>query len=235
MKPWSYRPSETHSLSYRARLQNVPHEQDLLQHALRQGSFKLIRFIMRKCFNLTIEGVENLPKEGGYILVSNHSSHLDICSLISALSPLAFKRLHIAAAADVFFTTSLRSVFFSLFFNTFAFDRKEFGHHGLQHCKKILEKGSEILLIFPEGSRSTDGKIKPFKTGIGHLIAECGGTVVPVGLQGCFEAWPRDRMMPRLYPIKMVIGSPLLFTNNSLDKKEITQLIKNEVEKCLRK
>jgi len=75
----------------------------------------------------------------------------------------------------------------------------------------LLRNGNN-LLIFPEGERSIDGQLHSFKKGIGVLACELGIPVIPVKIEGGFEAWPPDAKVPHLHPITVTIGQGLTFT-----------------------
>ena len=75
-----------------------------------------------------------------------------------------------------------------------------------------LLRNEKNLLIFPEGERSIDGQLHSFKKGIGVLACELGIPVIPVKIEGSFEAWPPDAKGPHLHPITVIIGKGLIFT-----------------------
>ena len=81
----------------------------------------------------------------------------------------------------------------------------------LRTSAALLRHGNN-LLIFPEGERSIDGQLHSFKKGIGVLACELGIPVIPIKIEGSFEAWPPDANMPHLHPITVTIGQSLTFT-----------------------
>jgi 1-acyl-sn-glycerol-3-phosphate acyltransferase len=75
----------------------------------------------------------------------------------------------------------------------------------LQACSYVL-KNNKIICFFPEGQRSIDGELKPFKKGIGILIQETQSPMIPVYMKGAFKTWPRGRRFPRLAPVTVTFG-----------------------------
>jgi long-chain acyl-CoA synthetase len=100
----------------------------------------------------------------------------------------------------------------------------------------------KIACIFPEGRRSIDENIAEFKKGVGILIKELGVPVIPVYIQGSHQSWPRGNLLPRLYPLKVTFGKPILAAEllrnkeqgQSLDDYEaIAQALREEVLKLV--
>jgi len=117
--------------------------------------------------NLKVDGTDNLTCGGPYIFAANHASHLDTPSLLKAL-PLRLRlQVQVAAAADYFFTKRWKGVLTGILLNAFPFERRGPDRAaGLAQAEKVLSKGYS-LLIFPEGTRSRDGQLQPFKWGVG--------------------------------------------------------------------
>jgi long-chain acyl-CoA synthetase len=83
----------------------------------------------------------------------------------------------------------------------------------LQFARAILERGN-ILTWFPEGERSRSGQIERFLPGAGLLIQKTRAPAVPVLIRGAYEAWPATRSLPRLHPIRLRFGAPLLLADS---------------------
>jgi 1-acyl-sn-glycerol-3-phosphate acyltransferase len=111
--------------------------------------------------------------------------------------------------------------------------RKNCGPHALADLRQKLQEERSIFIIFPEGGRSRDGSMKPFKHGLGMLVAETNVPVVPCGLAGAFEALPPDRKLPRLVTIKLIIGEALEFVSTPNDRTGWSQIVAR-VESCVR-
>jgi 1-acyl-sn-glycerol-3-phosphate acyltransferase len=110
--------------------------------------------------------------------------------------------------------------------------RKSCGPHALADLRSKLEEEKAIYIIFPEGGRSRNGAMMPFKHGLGMLVAETNVPVVPCGLVGAFEALPPHRNIPRPASIKLMIGNPLQFastSNNRSGWSEIAASVESRV------
>jgi long-chain acyl-CoA synthetase len=156
---------------------------------------------------LTVQGRQNLPRHGAYILAANHQSHLDAGAVLTALGADS-RRLHVVAARDYFFDTPWKGSFFAELLNAIPFDRHGDFAPGMQACREALEAG-DPLLIFPEGTRSPDGRLQQFKAGLGVLAVELGVPVVPTRIDGTHEALPKGRRLPRPRRVTVTFGSAL--------------------------
>lgn len=147
---------------------------------------------------------------GACVVVANHSSHLDAPLIMSSLPVNLRQNVATGVAADYFFTTWYKKLFTQLVFNAFPIDRKGTGENrGLS--RKLLSAGIPVL-VFPEGTRSKDGKLREFKVGAAALASSIGVPVLPVALIGAHEAMPRDTSWPRRGrpPVVVAIGEPLV-------------------------
>jgi 1-acyl-sn-glycerol-3-phosphate acyltransferase len=124
------------------------------------------------------------------------------------LSDRARERTVVAAAADYWFKRPLLGNIVSLFLNTFPFSRTG-GAQAQLHSSSTLLKSGWNLVLFPEGSRSPDGRIHEFKPGVGHLASETGTPVVPVHLQGAQRIMPKGQKLPLPAPARIRIGKPM--------------------------
>lgn len=164
--------------------------------------FPLVRFL---CRPMRVEGARNLGRERGpFMFVANHASHADTAVLLRALPRQIRWRTAPAAAEDYFFRGRPRAALASLGIGAFPFPRK--GTAGLDRAEELLADGWSVIL-FPEGTRSRDGRMRPFRAGIGVLAAR-GVIVVPVGIAGSREVFPKGARLPRRAPVSVVFGSP---------------------------
>jgi 1-acyl-sn-glycerol-3-phosphate acyltransferase len=161
--------------------------------------------------DITTVGTDVLTRERSYIFAANHSSHLDAPVLLAAL-PLHLRlQLRIAAAADYFFTPPWKGALVSLFLNAFPFERRSPGCEiSLAHAQQLLSNGHS-LLIFPEGTRTTDGQIHHFKWGVGKLALSSSAYVVPTWIGGTFAALPKGSYFPRYQQVVVKFGTPMRF------------------------
>jgi 1-acyl-sn-glycerol-3-phosphate acyltransferase len=86
------------------------------------------------------------------------------------------------------------------------FDRDETGRQGLKLCQQMLEERGNVLVMFPEGTRSVDGRVGLFRRGVGLLLAGNPYPVVPCYIEGTFKAWPKGALMPRPTRVRLTIG-----------------------------
>jgi len=156
-----------------------------------------------------VEGREWVRElERPVIFAANHSSHADTSLILHSLTDTARDRTVVAAAADYWFKHPILGNVVSLFLNTFPFSRTG-GAQGQLHSSSQLLRSGWNLVLFPEGSRSPDGRIQEFKPGVGHLAKETGTPVVPMHIQGAFQVMPRGRRLPVPGPIRVRIGKPM--------------------------
>jgi len=142
------------------------------------------------------------------IFAANHSSHADTSLILYSLTDQARDRTVVAAAADYWFKRPLLGNIVSLFLNTFPFSRTG-GAQGQLHSSSQLLKSGWNLVLFPEGSRSPDGRIQEFKPGVGFLAKETGTPVVPLHIQGAFQVMPRHQRIPLPGKVRVRIGKPM--------------------------
>jgi 1-acyl-sn-glycerol-3-phosphate acyltransferase len=152
-----------------------------------------------------------LPNDASFVLVANHSSHLDTLCLLTAL-PL--RRLHRAfpvAAEDYFFRGLSRTWFAAVVMNAMPFGRGMRVRESLGLCRRLLAEPGNVLIIFPEGTRSQADEMQLFKPGIGALLAKTEISVLPCYIQGTFHAWPKGRRLPRPRKVRLIVGPPQHF------------------------
>lgn len=162
------------------------------------------------------------------IFAANHSSHADTSLILHSLTDTARDRTVVAAAADYWFKHPILGNIVSLFLNTFPFSRTG-GAQAQLHSSSNLLKSGWNLVLFPEGSRSPDGRIQEFKPGVGHLAKETGTPVVPVHIQGAFQIMPRHQQLPVPGSIRVRIGKPM-----TLEKAEGSREFTARVETAVR-
>ena len=150
--------------------------------------------LFRSQVRTRVEGLDVLERiDGPVIFVANHASHLDTPLILLSLPDEWRRRTAVAAAADYFFDTWWRAVGSSLLFNTFPIDRR--GGTMAATPGEVLADGWS-LVIFPEGTRSTDGWMGKFRMGAAFLAKEHGVPVVPVAHRGTYAAMPRGQGWP---------------------------------------
>jgi 1-acyl-sn-glycerol-3-phosphate acyltransferase len=233
MEPWNLQPARDTGLTPSERFRSVRRESGLLESFAHLICFSLLRTYFAIAHRLTIIGREKLPAHGPFVLAANHSSHLDALALGAALSPRHRERAFPIAAGDVFFQTQLTSVFSAIMLNALPMWRKNCGPHALADLRRKLHEEKAIFIIFPEGGRSRDGSMMPFKHGLGMLVAETNVPVVPCALTGAFEALPPHRKVPRPVMVKLAIGDALQFASTANDRTGWSQIAQS-VESAVR-
>jgi 1-acyl-sn-glycerol-3-phosphate acyltransferase len=168
--------------------------------------------ILKTFFRPWVEGAENLPESGGAILASNHLSFSD-----SFFLPLEVeRRVTFLAKGDYFTGKGIKGKLTAAFFkgiNQVPVDRS-----GGRASEAALRKGVEILSqgdllgIYPEGTRSPDGRLYRGKTGIARMALEAGVPVIPVAMINTFDIQPPGQVVPRIMRVGIKIGKPLDFS-----------------------
>ncbi len=184
----------------------------------RQEPMRTIRYLIQHGLLLPFTEAMAHPKVEGrewvrdlerpVIFAANHSSHADTPLILHALSDRARERTVVAAAADYWFKRPLLGNLVSLFLNTFPFSRTG-GAQAQLHSSSNLLKSGWNLVLFPEGSRSPDGRIQEFKPGVGHLASETGTPVVPLHIRGAHRIMPKGQKLPLPSPVRVRIGKPM--------------------------
>jgi 1-acyl-sn-glycerol-3-phosphate acyltransferase len=183
--------------------------------------FTFWRLVSTLCFRRKIIGREKLAVEGGYLVVANHTSFLDP-PVIGAAFP---EPIHFLARKTLFkrglgewILTSVNSIPVNQ-------DRPEYS--SMKKIIRLVQEGEKVL-IFPEGERTLDGKLKERgEPGVGLLIAKSRVPILPVRLFGAYEALPRGASFPKLKKLTLVVGDPVdlndFIDNSGLEKKELYQ------------
>jgi 1-acyl-sn-glycerol-3-phosphate acyltransferase len=208
MKRWTYTPSPLLDKTLAERLTTFPRDPTLTVYGLRFVGMLFLKALFAAYFRLRIVGRSRIPKSGPFVLVANHSSHLDAVALACALPVRQWHHAYAAAAQDYFFHGVFRSFIAVVFTNAVPFDRHDDPKHSLELCADLLHVSREGLIMFPEGTRSLDGSIQEFRAGVGRLVAGTTIPVVPAYIDGAFRAWPKGRVIPGPRRITIVIGEP---------------------------
>jgi 1-acyl-sn-glycerol-3-phosphate acyltransferase len=168
--------------------------------------------ILRVLFRPWVEGLENVPDEGAAIFASNHLSFSD-----SIFLPLVVpRRVTFLAKSDYFTGRGVKGRATAAFFKgagQLPVDRSGgmAGEAALRSGMKVLRRG-EMLGIYPEGTRSPDGRLYRGRTGVARLALEAGCPVLPVAMIGTDKAQPTGKKVPKIMRIGVRIGKPLDFS-----------------------
>jgi 1-acyl-sn-glycerol-3-phosphate acyltransferase len=160
------------------------------------------RLVASAVFHVRVSGRQHEPLEGGVLVLANHQSHFD-----PVLVGLACRRrMNYLARETLFRFAPLRWLMQSL--DAIPIDREGLGFGGLKETLRRLKQG-EMVLIFPEGTRTRDGQIAPLKPGFCAVARRGAVRLLPVAIDGAFDAWPRSAVLPRRAVIHIVLGKPL--------------------------
>jgi long-chain acyl-CoA synthetase len=199
---------------WRAVLQEEPVDPEALALAARRPFAEIFWFLLSRIvrlfaddrFKLRVTGLENLPAHGPYIISSNHQSFLDPIALSSVLPGPVFRQLFSVGTSEIFgsgfmrvLARSLRVVVVDPDANLISAMRA--GAFGLRHGR--------ILMLYPEGQRSIDGKPTRFKKGAAILSIHQQVPIVPVAIEGFHEAWPRGKRFQKFAPLRIRFGDAI--------------------------
>jgi 1-acyl-sn-glycerol-3-phosphate acyltransferase len=184
--------------------------------------YTLCNLVGKVAFDFKVYGRENLIEDGAAILASNHQSYLD--------PPC----IGMACRNDIYYlarnTLYQRPLIGPLLkrLNTVPVDRDRGDVSSIKAIIRLLRSGHRVI-IFPEGTRSSDGKLQPARAGLGMIIAKTLAPVVPVRVFGSFEALPRVGGL-KLRPVSVVVGKPMRFSEDALKgDRDVYQKLSNQV------
>lgn len=196
------------------------------------SQFFILNFVA--LFIKEVRGEDNLPEHSGYLIASNHTSHIDPF-IIASIIYLKHRKI----ARYIGKKESLNNVVSKFVYSTFdviPIDRNSKSKKTINYAIKCL-KNKEIIGIFPEGTRTFDGKIQRGKTGIARMALRSNVCIVPVAIKGTFDLWPRHRGFPKIKKIvKVNIGKTIdlhNYTKRKISKKILrytTDLIMQRIE-----
>ncbi|MFB7085103.1 lysophospholipid acyltransferase family protein [Streptomyces sp. NPDC056296] len=174
--------------------------------------YVLLGPLLRVVFRPRIEGLDHVPASGAAIVAGNHLSFSDHFLMPAVLR----RRITFLAKAEYFTGPGLKGRLTAFFFRSagqIPVDRtgKEAGHAAIREGLGVLGK-DELLGIYPEGTRSHDGRLYKGKVGVAVMALRAGVPVVPCAMIGTFEAQPPGRKIPKLHPVVIRFGEPLDFS-----------------------
>lgn len=213
------------------------HELDLsvFPHAKTDKDIKSLRRwikTMRKIYNFEVIGAENVPKNGNFILCSNHINNLDPIWLLIAMEEIDYHKIGCLAAVHLFQNKLTRKLFNMI--GAIPVDRSGNTAPALKRCMECLIEGYS-LIIFPEGARTRDGSMMPFKNGAAELSVKTGKPIIPARIDGGFDVFPRGKKFPRVFDfkkmckftLKITFGDPIY--PSCANAQEITDRLKAQI------
>jgi 1-acyl-sn-glycerol-3-phosphate acyltransferase len=233
MASWQYHPASDFGLSWLQRLRGFPRSPDMTAWGLRSAAAMLLRTYLRTFHRLRVEGAKHLEQTESFALVANHASHLDALCLMGALPWTHVHRAFPAAASDYWFRSAAGTVVAAGMLNALAMERQGNPRRSLAACRRVLAEPGNVLILFPEGRRSPDGELLPFRPGIGFILAGTNHLVVPAYIAGTEKALPRGRALPVPHPIHVRVGPPLRFAHVPAERSGYEQ-VTAELETAIR-
>ena len=184
------------------------------------------RFTLVTAFDLRCLHRERTNVAGPALILATHQSHLD-----PVLIGITFnERLSYLARRTLFKNPLFGLVIKGL--DAIELDRDRSGLAGLKETLKRLKQGHKVL-IFPEGTRSMDGKIAPLKPGFLSVARRSRAPLIPVAINGAYEVLPRVALIPRYFPVRVVVGNAILPDDYlHLEDEEILALISERLRQC---
>jgi 1-acyl-sn-glycerol-3-phosphate acyltransferase len=176
-------------------------------NAIRRAWYAVLQQVARVLFvvlfRIRVFGRGHLPGRGGVLVVANHQSYLD-----PVLAAVGMPRpYHPMARESLFrfapFAWLIRSLY------AFPVRRASADMRAVREAMRRLKQGA-VVLMFPEGTRTRDGSIGPLQAGPVVLAQRAGVPLLPMVIDGAFEAWPRTQPLPGLHPIRVACGRPVL-------------------------
>jgi 1-acyl-sn-glycerol-3-phosphate acyltransferase len=165
--------------------------------------YVIIYIIAKSLFSYKAIGAEYIPKRGSAILASNHASYFDPPFVGLGV----WRRINYLAKKELFKNRFINYFLFTIV-KTIPVDREQMDKHTLKKIYQLL-KEDEILLLFPEGTRTYSGDLMEPKMGIGMIAYATKVPVIPVYVNGSYKIFPRNSKLIRLRPCKVFFGPPV--------------------------
>lgn len=176
----------------------------------------LTRIYTTTMFDLKVYGRDNVPDEGGALMVSNHQSFLDPAILgVQLKRPMSY-----LAKSELWKNKALGWLITNL--NAFPVRQGAGDVGAIKETISRLQEG-HLLNLYPEGSRTEDGELLPIQAGVALVIRKAKVPVIPAVVDGSFGAWPKGRLLPRAHPVRVLIGKPIML--HDVKPKEMVEVI----------
>jgi len=168
---------------------------------------RLLYLVALDLFHLKVKGLENLPEKGPYLLCSNHQSYIDPVVMGSVLPWRLFRNTFALGTSDIFGQGLMRRL--ARWIRVVVLDPDANLIPAMRAGAFGLRQGS-VLVLYPEGERSDTGKPRVFRKGAAILSIHEQAPIVPVAIEGFYDAWPRHHKWPKLANLRLVFGKPIV-------------------------
>lgn len=193
--------------------------------------FALCRPVMRVLFRLEVSGRQHLESDTPMLIAPNHASYLDPLALAAAMPWRRLRKTFWAGWVGILYTGPF-TTFFSRACQVLPVDPDRDLAAAIETAREVLRRGYSIVW-FPEGRRSPTGELGPFLYGMGRVVLRSEADVMPVAIRGTFDAWPKQRLLPRFKRISVTFGQPLRFRDDDSDGRAAVR-ISNDTEASVR-
>jgi 1-acyl-sn-glycerol-3-phosphate acyltransferase len=200
------------------------------RHWIKRVGYRVIRNLARLTavvlFRFRSFGTPNMPAEGPVLVCSNHQSNLD-----PVLVGMVFeRRLNFVARKSLFGFAPLRWLI--QFLDAIPIDRDGMGLEGIKESIRRLRR-DEAVLIFPEGTRTNDGEMAELKPGFCALARRTKAALLPVAIDGAYQAWPRNAKTIRFCRIQVRVGLPMYFDDyTEIDDEQLVTELHGRIMAC---
>lgn len=187
------------------------------------------RIVGRGFARIRHEGLEHLPAAGPVILAPNHISNADAVAVGAWLTPALGRRIHWLGKKEMFRFRPIAAIL--RFGGVHRLDRGAADVDAFRLALRVLEAGG-VLLVFPEGTRSPDGRLQPLKDGVAALAIRSGASIVPIGVSGTDRVWPRNRLPRPGGRVVVRVGKPFRAADvvpDRVDRRAATALVTEEL------
>lgn len=174
----------------------------LKRHWYHIAVFKIVGFLSGLIWKFEVDGLENIPESGEYIVCPNHESHLDGLWVWTAMGQRKPAIKNICCMAKQEHLCTGLSRFWMTMIGGIPVDRTGNTAVTLRRTEECLKKGNCTLLIHPEGTRTRNGSMNKFKEGAAMLAIKSGYPLLPVQIEGAYEIFPYNRKKPRLFHLE---------------------------------